>query len=168
MFLPKRFNTWRGDSQRSGALVRDRPLTQRGILSAMESLFDPLGFFAPVVLLEKTILQEICRLKADWNDQLPDTIIQKWLKWKHDLQQLEKVQVNRCYKPKQFEKVAKMEIHHFSDASSTGYGQVSYMQIVNKLGHVHCSFLLGKARVAPLKVITLPRLELSAAVHSVK
>ena len=76
--------------------------------------------------------------------------------------------MNRCYKPKQFGKVAKMEIHHFSDASSTGYGQVSYMRIVNELGHVHCSFLLGKARVAPLKVITIPRLELSAAVLSVK
>ena len=76
--------------------------------------------------------------------------------------------MNRCYKPKQFGKVAKMEIHHFSDASSTGYGQVSYMRIVNELGHVHCSFLLGKARVAPLKFITIPRLELSAAVLSVK
>ena len=76
--------------------------------------------------------------------------------------------MNRCSKPKQFGKVAKMEIHHFSDASSTGYGQVSYMQIGTELGHVYCSFLLGKARVASLKVITIPRLELYAAVLSVK
>lgn len=74
----------------------------------------------------------------------------------------------RCYKPVDFGKVAKAEIHHFSDASFKGYGQCSYLRLVNEDGQIHCSFVIGKARVTPLKSVTVPRLELTAAVLSVR
>ncbi|XP_014673542.1 PREDICTED: uncharacterized protein LOC106813826 [Priapulus caudatus] len=61
-----------------------------------------------------------------------------------------------------------MQIHHFSDASSTGYGQCSYLRMTNKEGSVHCTLLMGKSRVAPLKTVTIPRLELTAALLSIK
>ena len=61
-----------------------------------------------------------------------------------------------------------MELHHFSDASTTGYGQSSYPRIVNENDEVHCTFVIGKARVSPLRPITIPRLELTAALVSVK
>ena len=56
------------------------------------------------------------------------------------------------------------ELHHFSDASQSGYGQCSYLRLMDNTKRVHCSFVMGKARVAPLKSGTIPRLELSAAV----
>ncbi len=59
-------------------------------------------------------------------------------------------------------------MHHFSDASVTGYGQCSYSRVVNNDGDVHCSLVFSKARVTPSKVITIPRLELNAAVVAVK
>ena len=56
------------------------------------------------------------------------------------------------------------ELHHFSNASEKGYGQCSYLRIINTCNKVYCFFVLGKARVTPLKPITIPRLELTAAV----
>ena len=59
-------------------------------------------------------------------------------------------------------------MHHFSDASQLGYGQCSYSRLLNANNRSHCSFIMGKARVAPLKAVTIPRLELTAAVVSVR
>ena len=81
---------------------------------------------------------------------------------------MEKLTVPRCYKPADFGHVVSAELHHFSDASTHGYGQCSYLRIKNDQGLIHCSFVLGKARVTPLKPVTVPRLELTAAVVSVK
>ena len=59
-------------------------------------------------------------------------------------------------------------MHHFSDASQLAYGACSYLRLVNENGFVHCSFLIGKSRLAPLKTVSIPRLELTAAVLAVK
>ena len=55
-----------------------------------------------------------------------------------------------------------------SDASPIGYGQCSYLKLVNENGRINCSLVLGKARVAPPKTVTIPRLELTAATVSVR
>ena len=72
--------------------------------------------------------------------------------------------IDRCLKPPNFGEIVTRQTHHFSDASSQGYGAVSYLRIVNRNGDVHCCFLIGKSRLASLKAITIPRMELSAAV----
>ena len=72
-----------------------------------------------------------------------------------------------CVKPDGFGSVISRQIHHFSDASATGCGQVTYLRIVNDKGNVHFSFLMGKSRLAPLTTITIPHLELTAATISV-
>ena len=64
--------------------------------------------------------------------------------------------------------VISTQLHHFSDTSTTGYGQCSYVPLVDDRGQIHCSLIMGKARVAPLKMVTIPRLELTAAVVSVR
>ena len=78
------------------------------------------------------------------------------------------MKVQRCLVPVGFEEAKTTELHHFSDASTTGYGQCSYLRLVNDKDEVHCAFVMGKSRVTPLKPITIPRLELSAALVSVK
>ena len=72
--------------------------------------------------------------------------------------------IDRCFVPAEFGEIASRELHHFSDASQVAYGAVSYLRTVSKEGDIHCSFLIGKSRLAPLKATTIPRLELSAAV----
>ncbi|XP_064611761.1 uncharacterized protein LOC135475754 [Liolophura sinensis] len=54
--------------------LQDKPLTRRGILSTVSSIYDPLGFAAPVVLLGKQILQELYRDGLDWDSPLPDSV----------------------------------------------------------------------------------------------
>lgn len=76
--------------------------------------------------------------------------------------------MDRCVKPDGFGSVISRQIHYFSNEGATGYGQVTYLKIVNDKGNIYCSFLMGKSRLAPLKAIAIPRLELTATTISVR
>ena len=156
------------DSFQFRLTLRDRPLTRRGILSTLNSVYDPLGFLAPVVLTGKQIRQEMCRGNAGWDTPLPEHLMQRLQNWITDLRHLESLKIQRCVKPSHFGQVKEVELHHFSEASSTGYGQCIYLRLIDENDQVRCSLLMGKARVAPLKPVTIPRLELVAAVLSTK
>ncbi|KAL7826198.1 hypothetical protein SRHO_G00339360 [Serrasalmus rhombeus] len=82
--------------------------------------------------------------------------------WLQDTEHLSGLRINRCMKPKGFGTVISAQLHHFCDASEVGYGTVSYIRFASDR-NVHVSFVVGKARVAPLKQMTIPRLELQAA-----
>ena len=90
------------------------------------------------------------------------------MKWLTDLDKLSELGVNRCFKPTAFGPTKAAQIHNFSDASQDGYGVVSYLLSKNDQGEKHVSFLMGKSRVAPLVQITIPRMELTAAMIAVK
>lgn len=149
-------------------VLQDKPCTRRGILSTLSSIFDPLGFVAPLLLDGKSILQELCRREVGWDDPIPDEVKVKWEKWRSELLEVQRISIPRCYKPDNFGSVVNAQLHHFSDASVKGYGQCSYLRLVDENQRVHCSFVMGKSRVAPLKPVTIPRLELTAAVCSVR
>ena len=144
--------------------IKDRPATRRGILSIVSSIYDPLGFVSPFILLVKILLQDLCRRNLGWDEQIPEDALQRWKNWLSTLPRLEETVIDRCFVPAEFGEIASRELHHFSDASQVAYGAVSYLRTVSKEGDIHCSFLIGKSRLAPLKATTIPRLELSAAV----
>lgn len=148
--------------------LQNKPSTRRGILSVIASLYDPLGFVAPFTLSGKCILQELCRRGIGWDDPLPENLSPRWEEWKNGLQKLKEVVIPRCYRPHNFGKSVTTELHHFSDASTVGYGTCSYLRCKNDKGEVHCSLVMAKARVAPTKLTSIPRLELSAAVVSAR
>jgi len=148
--------------------LEKKPTTRRGILSTVASLYDPLGLVAPVTRNGKRILQEMCRGGVKWDDEISEELRPRWEQWYSELYQLENIEVPRCYYPADFGEICRVELHHFSDASTMGYGQCSYLRFVNQNGDVHCSLVFAKARVAPTKIVTIPRLELTAAVVSVR
>ncbi|XP_014673955.1 PREDICTED: uncharacterized protein LOC106814173 [Priapulus caudatus] len=134
----------------------------------VSSVFDPLGFLGPFMLPAKRILQELCKLQLGWDEQIPEVYSARWRLWLQDLEKLSSFTVDRCMKPAEFGSVTSARLHHFSDASEVGYGVATYLRLENSEGKVHCSFLLGKSRVSPLKQITIPRLELTAATVAVR
>lgn len=99
---------------------------------------------------------------------MPQSLSRRWSEWLQDLNKVAMVKVERCIKPKDFGVIRMAQLHHFSDASQYGYGTVSYLHLEDENKRVRLSFMLGKSRVAPLKQITMPKLELAAAVLAVR
>ncbi|XP_066925602.1 uncharacterized protein [Clytia hemisphaerica] len=93
---------------------------------------------------------------------------QQWEQWKKEIKLLEKVIIDRCFHPSGFGQIIDSSLHHFSDASCDAYGQASYIRLINTTGNISIKLVMSKSRVAPPKRPTIPRLELTAAVLSVK
>ena len=131
-------------------------------------IYDPLGLASPFLLEGKRILQVLCKNDYSWDQPVSEEFIKLWDQWKAELKKLGGLKMNRCFKPQEFGKVKDCSLHHFSDASQDGYGQVSYIRLVDESGNIHCNLVMAKSRVAPLKYISIPRMELTAAALSVK
>ena len=86
----------------------------------------------------------------------------RWEKWRGELHELAELRIHHAYKPDTFGDVKSVKLHSFSDASVNGYGQCSYLRLVNNRDEVHCALVMAKSRVTPLKPVTVPRLELTA------
>ena len=145
-------------------IKRKNSRTRRGILSDVSSMYDPLGFAAPFILPAKRLLQQLCKEQIGWDEEIPREMSQSWDNWLEGLPQLENIAVPRYLKSHQLSQVVDIQLHHFSDASSGGYGCVSYLRCQDADNKVHCSLLMGKSRVTPIKPTTIPWLELTAAV----
>ncbi|KAI2661518.1 Gag polyprotein [Labeo rohita] len=117
--------------------VEKRPHTRRGILSVVSSIYDPLGFLSPVTLQPKLLLQEMCKRKISWDEPIPHTFMQQWTGWLLELEKVSQIKVSRCIKPEGFGRLASVQLHHFADASSYGYGTVSYLRLTNQDDKVH-------------------------------
>ncbi|KAJ8391388.1 hypothetical protein AAFF_G00090180 [Aldrovandia affinis] len=142
-------------------------MTRRGILAVVNSIYDPLGLLAPVILPAKLLLKDLCKEQSGWDEDISEKHAEDWKGWTEDVTYLSNFQVNRL-KPADFGRTASAQLHHFSDASEYAYGTASYLLLENKQGKKHCSLVMGKSRVASLKQVTIPRLELTAAVVAVK
>ncbi|KAI7802084.1 hypothetical protein IRJ41_024663 [Triplophysa rosa] len=156
------------DSFKCKIEIQENSCTRRGMLSVSSSVYDPLGFLAPVVLPAKIMLQELCRRKLGWDENVPNDIARHWVQWLKELNVLSEFKVKRCIKPGSCGFYRHAQLHHFSDASLQGYGTVTYLRIENSNGDIYVAFLMGKARVTPLKAVTIPRLELTAALLAVR
>ena len=138
-------------------------VTKRVMLSTIAAMYDPVGLMSPCVLMGRVIFQEATRSKLHWDMPVGPVLRDRWLAWVDSMSVAPEVYFPRCVIPEGFEEGV-VELHHFCDASSVGYGACSYVRVINRHGQVSVSLLLSKARVAPVKSTTIPRLELSAAV----
>ncbi|XP_076660820.1 uncharacterized protein LOC143364269 [Halictus rubicundus] len=145
----------------AAASTRNSGYTKRSVLSGTAQLFDPLGWLAPVTIVAKVLMQSLWLLKVDWDAPLPDKEDLLWQKFQQQLPTLQTVSVPRWLGicgPNQA-----LEIHGFADASERAYAAVVYSRTVNEEGAATVSLIVAKSRVAPLKRVSLPRLELCAA-----
>ena len=72
-------------------------LTKRGVLTAVSSIFNPLGFLAPFKLKDKLLIQLMWRKNLEWDDEVPQDIVKAWNKWVDGIKEINKVQIARCY-----------------------------------------------------------------------
>lgn len=131
-------------------------LTKCSVLSETAQFFDPLGLAAPIVIIAKTFMQKLWTNQLNWDDGLSDDLSNEWLEYRHTLIKMEPIYVDR---PFLTYPGGKFTIHGFGDASTTAYGACVYIVNDGK-----STLMSAKSRVAPLKTITIPRLELCAAV----
>jgi len=134
-------------------------LTKRETLSRLASIYDPIGWLAPVILPCKLILQKMWRLSGGWDDPVPLAFSLEWSKIYAALSSIEQITIPRWY---QTIDKARLELHGFADASEKAYAGVVYLRVITPNG-AHVSLIAAKTRVASLKAMTLPRLELCAA-----
>ena len=143
--------------------IEDKPFTRRGVLSSINSLFDPLGFVAPVTIAGKAILREAMTSGLDWDEPLPTDFLQKWISWKSSLKDLENLQIPRTYGGLSVSETDTVDLLIFSDASLKAIAAVAYLRLKNTSGE-RLGFVMGKTKLAPKHGHTIPRLELCAAV----
>ncbi|XP_046145637.1 uncharacterized protein LOC123988922 [Osmia bicornis bicornis] len=134
--------------------------TKRTILSQIAKLFDPMGLLTPVVIPAKVFMQKLWSLQYDWDDILPNDVLLEWQDYYTHLPDLNKITIPR--------KIANgialhQEIHGFADASTKAYAASVYIKSVLPDDNVFVALLVAKSRVAPVKTLSIPRLELCAA-----
>jgi len=135
--------------------------TKRGMLSGIARIFDPLGLLAPVIITAKIWIQDLWKLQLNWDESLPADVASKWTNYVSDMHQLNDFSVRRNVRGDDLD--SEIQIHGFCDASERAYGAGVYMRSFNKNGSVQTRLLCAKSRVAPVKTVSIPRLELCGA-----
>ena len=106
--------------------------TRRGILSAVASVYDPIGLVSPFLLQGKAILQDLCAEGLQWDDPVGFEAKTRWERWKGELPDLAALTIPRCYLTERFGKLKVAQLHSFSDASTVGYGACSYLRVIDQ------------------------------------
>lgn len=131
--------------------------TKRNILKNIAKIFDPLGWFQPIIVRAKILMQEIWKSNCKWDDVIDESLQDKWKSLQSSLLLISSIRIPRHFS---CSKRTSIELHGFSDASEVAYGAVIYL----KLNANEAPWLLiSKSRVAPIKNVSIPRLELKGA-----
>jgi hypothetical protein len=134
-------------------------VTKRQLVSMISSFFDPCGFFSPILIRGKMLVQELWKAQVKWDDSIPDSMLQELSFLVQEMICLQEIKVPRWIKV-----TAKIQLHSFSDASGKAYGAVSYLRCEQGDGSVKVNIIFAKGRLVPIKAVTIPKLELTAMV----
>ncbi|KAI4892131.1 hypothetical protein NFI96_008825, partial [Prochilodus magdalenae] len=146
----------------------EKPYTRRGVLSTINSLYDPFGFAVPVSIRGRALLRQLTTNSCEWDDPLPERKLKEWCEWKNSLKDLEHVRIPRMYASISLSISTNRELCIFCDASTQAIAAVAYIKVKHAEGKSELRFILGKAKLAPVPEITVPRLELCSAVLAVE
>ena len=142
----------------------NQAITQRVVLSLVSAVFDPIGLVAPFTVKARLLLKDIWRLSGQqWDDDLPEDIVTKFLEWSRDLPLLNNIVIPRSYFQNKF---VSLELHMFGDSSQDAFSAVAFLRgktVTDGGTSTELAFVFGKSRVAPMKALTIPKLELQAA-----
>ncbi|GFV76413.1 integrase catalytic domain-containing protein [Trichonephila clavipes] len=132
------------------------PLTKRRILSESSKIFDPLGLLSPCTVFMKIFYQKLWLTKTDWDSPIPQQLTEDWLKFQKAFNAINYLTVPRWVILTADNTV---ELHGFADASSLAYAAAIYCRQKHN-GKIKVQLLVSKTKVAPVKQVSIPRLEL--------
>ncbi|UYV82908.1 hypothetical protein LAZ67_22001344 [Cordylochernes scorpioides] len=135
--------------------------SKRPLLSLIARIYDPLGWMAPLVIIFKIMLRKLWAKGCNWDERLPECIQWQLTGIEGDINQLNKISIPR-YIPCR-NSMLTLELHGFCDSSEKAYAAVIYVKSCKYDGSVNISLIASKTKVAPIKVLSLPRLELCSA-----
>lgn len=139
-------------------------ITKREVLKVIGKLYDPLGILNPFTVTARIFMQEIWREGLNWEDELNEDMYEKWSIWYRQLSSIEIIKISRHYFGEHSKNaIQDCQLHCFNDASAKAYGAVIYIRYRVK-EQIFTSFVISKVRVAPIKKLSLPRLELMSTV----
>ncbi|KAL0850873.1 hypothetical protein ABMA28_006783 [Loxostege sticticalis] len=136
-------------------------LTKRGSLSSVMSVYDPLGLLMPVVIQGRILIQKLWRDGADWDSPIPTKYEAECKSWFEQLASAASLRVPRWYVGRS--DLCDTQLHVIADGGEQAYACVAYWRYTFTDGSVSLALIGSKARVAPLKPLSIPRLELQAA-----
>ena len=137
-------------------------LTKCIVLSKLASVFDPIGVAAAVSVNAKIVMQELWQLGISWDDELPQRVCEKWMTLLEEMTELNTVEFDRSLTPDDAN--GKPSSVVFCDASKKAFGACPYLRWLLNTGTFGVKFVAAKSRLAPLEELSIPHLELQAAV----
>ena len=144
------------------SLRKDTRPMKRNAVSLATRFFDPLGVISPITVRFKLLFQRLCESKADWDEPLTGTLLAEWKSLSSDLERCEPILIPRHCIGIDSSSVKSYSLQGFCDASQRAYAAVVYLQVETEVA-VHTHLLCSKTRIAPIKEVTIPRLELLSA-----
>ena len=141
-----------------------KSLTQRLVLSLVSKVYDPIGLVAPFTVGVRLILKDIwCVIGQSWDDELPKDTVDRFVAWCVELPQLAEITIPRSYFSGPFQL---LELNKFGDRSQDVFSAVVFLRAQIACTSVdiitELAFVFGKTRIEPIKVMTVPKLELQA------
>ncbi|XP_029163718.1 uncharacterized protein LOC114936567 [Nylanderia fulva] len=141
--------------------ISENKTTKRIILANIAQIYDPLGLLGPIIVQGKILMQYLWQSKCKWDEGVTTEIKDMWLQWKSQIGSVEQLTIPRrmlCDNPEE------IEVHGFCDASEKAYGACLYFRTTNSRENYTVRLVCAKSRIAPIKRVSLPRLELCSAV----
>jgi len=128
--------------------LQSQPFTKRGVLSTINSIFDPLRFVTPAVITGRILMREIFTTSESWDSPLPEDMRTKWDEWLNSLEDLKGLYFPRMFMDKSLSKADFLKIHVFCDASEKAICAVAYVHALYG-SETHTGFMMGKSKLAP-------------------
>ena len=141
------------DTFRVEIRTESQRLTKRNILKTLASIYDSLGFISPVLLIGKVLFRILCDLRIPWDNEIPQEIENKWVKWVNNLNI--KIEIPRSISIRKT--MTNIDIHHFCDRRINGVSTVAYA-VKYQPNKISQSLITYKSRLAK-RNLTIPRLD---------
>ena len=147
-------------------------VTKRMIWRVALGQYDVLGLISPFLIKLKLIMRELSKpeepSKASWDSPVSEDIRSSFLTAISQLSQVKALRFPRCIVPEGCENDSNPVMMIMVDGSKSAFCALVYGRWMNKNGSFECRLITGKTRVAPIKKISVPRMELQGAVAGVR